>query len=134
MKWGGSKKYAKKLADNTHLQLGIYAEMFRQKSGVWPEVGYYILAEAKLFTQHDHYFPEGSKVNKKTEESTPHLWERFKESYAWRNNLLLQGKVEVVLDEIEVTDESISPEGGLEAETLNQTYNDYRTLAGWRQE
>lgn len=133
MKWGGTKKYADKLAENTHLQLGIYAELLRQKTGAWPDVGYYILAEAKLFAQHDDYFPDGIKVNKKIEESTPHLWERFKASYAWRKELLQQRKIEVVLAGIEETEESASPAEGLTAEVLNPNYNDYLTLAGWRQ-
>jgi len=133
MKWGGTKKYAFKLAENTNLQLGIYAELLRQKFGAWPEVGYYILAEAKLFVQQDNYFPNGLKVNKKIEESTPHLWERFKESYAWRNELLQQGKIEVVLEGIGETEDSTPPEDGLKTEMLNAAYNDYLNLAGRRQ-
>ena len=50
MKWGGKNKYTEKLTENAHLQLGIYAELLRQKTGTWPEVGYYILAESKLIT------------------------------------------------------------------------------------
>lgn len=133
MKWGGTKKYAVKLAENTHLQLGIYAELLRQKIGVWPDVGYYILAEAKLFAQHDDYFPDGIKVNKKIDESTQHLWERFKTTYAWRNELLQQRKIEVVLEGIEETEDSAHPADGLKAEVLNPNYNDYLTLAGRRQ-
>jgi len=133
MKWWGTGKYAGKLVDNKHLQLGIYAELIRQQTGKWPDVAYYILAEGKLFAQHDDYFPEGIKVNKKIEESTPHLWERFKKSHAWRAELLKQGKIEVALEHIEATDESASPEDGLDREYLNAAYNDFITLSGWRQ-
>lgn len=132
MKWGGTKKYAARLAENTHLQLGIYAELLRQKTGAWPEVGYYVLSEAKLFTQHDHYFPDGALVNKKIDESTPHLWERFRQSYAWRNQLLKEGRIEVALESIAATDDSEAPEDGLKPEFLNPSYNDYLTLAGER--
>jgi len=132
MKWWGTKKYTGKLVENSHLQLGIYAELMRQKTGKWPDVAYYILAEAKLFAQHDDYFPEGIKVNKKIEESTPHLWERFKKSHAWRAELLKQGKIEVVLERIEESDESVTPEDGLTPEYLKPEYNDYLTLSGWR--
>ncbi|MGZ8983015.1 MAG: PD-(D/E)XK nuclease family protein [Methylotenera sp.] len=132
MKWGGVKKYTGKLTENTHLQLGIYAELLRQKAGAWPDVGYYVLAESKLITQHDNYFPDATVVNKKIEESTPHLWERFKETHAWRSQLLLEGKVEVVLENIEETVDSATPENGLNPENLNPNYNDYLTLAGWR--
>lgn len=133
MKWWGTGKYAGKLVDNRHLQLGIYAELMRQQTGKWPDVAYYILAEAKLFAQHDDYFPEGIRVNKKIDESTPHLWERFKKSYAWRAELLKQGKIEVALEHIEESDATATPEDGLVPEYLNPAYNDYLTLSGWRQ-
>lgn len=133
MKWWGTNKYAGKLVENRHLQLGIYAELMRQQTGKWPDVAYYILAEAKLFAQHDEYFPEGIKVNKKIEESTPHLWERFKKSHAWRAELLKQGKIEVALEHIEETEHSLHPDDGLVPEYLNPAYNDFLTLSGWRQ-
>lgn len=132
MKWGGKNKYTKKLTENAHLQLGIYAELLRQKTGTWPEVGYYILAESKLITQSDNYFPEASVVNKKIDESTPHLWERFKATHAWRSKLMQDGMIEVVLDGADETGDSATPENGLNPEVLNPNYNDYLTLAGWR--
>lgn len=132
MKWGGKKKYTEKLAENSHLQLGIYAELLRQKTGTWPEVGYYILAESKLITQYDHYFPDASIANKNIDESTPHLWERFKATHAWRTKLMQDGMVEVVLDGVDETEISTAPEDGLKPEVLNPNYNDYLTLAGWR--
>lgn len=133
MKWGGVKKYAEKLKDNSHLQLGIYAEVLRQKTNAWPEVGYYILAESKMFVLNDNYFPDGNKVNKKIDESTPHLWERFKKSYKWRNEMLKKRRIEVALEAIEVTDDSVPPEDALKPEYLNPAYNDFLTLSGWRQ-
>ena len=132
MKWGGKRKYTEKLVENAHLQLGIYAELLRQKTGAWPEVGYYILAESKLITQHDHYFPDASIVNKSIYESTPHLWERFKATHAWRSKLMQEGNVEIVLEGVDETEDSSTPEGGLKPEVLNPNYNDYLTLAGWR--
>lgn len=133
MKWGGSKKYTEKLTQNAHLQLGIYAELLSQENKAWPDVGYYILSEAKLLAQHNDFFPEGIKVNKSIEESTPHLWEQFKKTYAWRDSLLKQGKIEVALEHIEVTDDSAPPDDGMKAEVLNPSYNDYLSLSGWRQ-
>ena len=132
MKWGGKKKYTEKMTENTHLQLGIYAELLRQQTGTWPEVGYYILAESKLITQHDHYFPDASIVNKSIDESTPHLWERFKATHSWRSELMQDGMIEVVLAGVDGTEDSATPEDGLNPEVLNPNYNDYITLAGWR--
>ena len=132
MKWGGVKKYAEKLKNNSHLQLGIYAEVLRQKTNAWPEVGYYILAESKMFVQNDNYFPDGITVSKKVDESTPHLWEQFKKSYLWRNKMLKKKQIEVVLEDIDETDDSVPPEDGLKPEYLNSAYNDFLTLAGQR--
>ena len=132
MKWGGAKKYSAKLVENSHLQLAIYAELMRQKTGVWPAVGYYLLSDAKLFTQHDHYFPDSIVVSNKVEESTPHLWEKLKKTYVWRNKLLMEGRIEVALESIEQTEQSKPPEGGLKPEYLNPNYNNYLTLAGGR--
>ena len=132
MKWGGKNKYTEKLTENAHLQLGIYAELLRQKTGTWPEVGYYILAESKLITQSDNYFPEAIVVNKKIDESTPHLWERFKTTHAWRSKLMQDGMIEVVLEGLDTTEDSKTPNEGLNPEILNASYNDYLTLAGWR--
>jgi len=40
------------------------------------------------------------------------------------------GRIEVVLDGIEETGDSIAPENGLAVEPLNPRYNDYLVLAG----
>jgi hypothetical protein len=134
MKWGSRPKYYEKLLSNSHLQLGIYAELLRQETQAWPDVAYYILSEAKLFAQNDYYFPNTSVVNKKIDESTAQLWERFKSTYQWRKSLLTDGAIEVVLEGLEETDESVHPETGLKPEILNQNYNEYLSLAGWRSE
>ena len=130
MKWAG--KSHERLAENTHLQLGIYAELTRQNTGAWPDVGYYVLSKAKLYTQHANYFPDSNVLNKKIDESTPHLWERFKQTYEWRSELLKQGKIEVVLEGIQETEDSVPPEDGLKFELLKSDYNNYLTLAGRR--
>jgi hypothetical protein len=133
MKWGGFKKYSEKIKNNSHLQLAIYAELLRQAKGVWPKVGYYILAEAKLITEQGHYyFPDAIKVNKVNDEATPHLWERFKQSHQWRSRQLQEGLIEVALESIEETERSVVPEDCLKAEPLNIKYNEYINLAGWR--
>ncbi len=133
MKWRGGKKYALKLAENTHLQLAIYAELIHQQTGDWPEVAYYILSDSSLLTQHPNYFPDGNVVLRKSGEATSNLWERFKISHAWRSGLLQQGKIEVVLDGLMESEDSMPPEDGLKPEILNSNYNDYLVLAGRRQ-
>lgn len=131
MKWSGAKKFPEKLRQNRHLQLAIYAELLRQESGQWPSVAYYILDGARFFAPDDHIFPDAVVVPPADEENTAQLWQRFLTTWRWRVAQIQSGRFEVVLDSIPVTEDSTPPEHGMAMETLNQAYNDYRTLAGW---
>ena len=130
MKWSG-KKFSDLLKENRHLQLAIYAELLRQKGGVWPQVAYYVLDRGQLLATSDEFFPEAKLVRKEVEENTPHLWLRFAETWKWRRKQLDEGKIEVALAEIIETDDSAFPEAGLVPQLLNPRYNDYLHLAGW---
>jgi hypothetical protein len=132
MKWSGAKKYPEKLKQNRHLQLAIYASLLQQKTGVWPKVAYYILDRARFFAKDDDMFPAADIVPSQNGENTALLWQRFNESWKWRKAQLETGLVEVALEQVEPDDESAPPEEGIPAEYLNQAYNDYLSLAGWR--
>ena len=131
MKWSGVKKFPEKLRQNRHLQLAIYAELLRQENGQWPSVAYYILDKARFFAPDDHIFPDAVVMPSANEENTAQLWQRFLTTWRWRVAQIQSGQFEVVLDSIPVTEDSTPPEHGMAMETLNQAYNDYRTLAGW---
>lgn len=131
MKWSGSKKFPQKLRDNRHLQLAIYAELLCQEHGAWPSVAYYVLDRARLFAPDDRVFPSAEVVPSADGENTAQLWQRFLATWRWRVSQVQSGRFEVVLDSIPVTDESTAPEDAMGTETLNEAYNDYRTLAGW---
>ena len=135
LKWAGGKKYPGKLASNSHLQLAIYAELLRQKTNAWPHLAYFILSQAKLLTPDDRYFADGTVVRKQKEvedESTPQLWLRFEQTWAWRKAQQDEGRFELVLDESDLQDGlSEWPTDGLAGEALNQQYNDFGALAGW---
>lgn len=130
MKWG-AKSYADKLAGNRHLQLAIYGELLRQKTGRWPRLAYFSLSTGELLATDNHFFPEARVVRQRAEvqgEGAAHLWQRFLASWHWRRQQLYEGRIEVVLDD--EFDEP-PPEDGLTPEVLNPAYNDYLTLAGW---
>lgn len=131
MKWSGDKKYPEKLKQNRHLQLAIYAELLRQENGQWPSVAYYILDKARLFVSDDRAFPEAEVVVSANGENTAQLWQRFIAAWRWRVVQIQSGQFEVALDTIPVTEDSTPPEDAMLMETLNEAYNDYRTLAGW---
>jgi hypothetical protein len=130
MKWAGNK-FADLLKHNHHLQLAIYAELLRQKTGAWPQVGYFVLIRGQMLATDQLFFPGASTVAKATEENTAELWLRFVETWKWRRAQLDAGQVEVALEGVEETGESTFPEAGLTAQLLNENYNDYLALAGW---
>lgn len=135
LKWAGGSKYPKKLASNSHLQLAIYAELVRQKTGQWPHLAYFILSQARLLVPDDRYFTDGKVVRRSQEQEdqgTPQIWERFEKTWAWRKAMLDDGQVELVLSEDDLKDGLTEwPEDGLAPEVLNQRYNDFLALAGW---
>lgn len=131
MKWSGIKKFPEKLQQNRHLQLAIYAELLRQENGQWPSVAYYILDKARLFAADDRAFPEAEVVAAADGENTAQLWQRFLSTWRWRVAQIHTGQFEVALDAIPVTEDSTPPEDAMLMESLNEAYNDYRTLAGW---
>ncbi len=131
MKWSGVTAYRDRLAEGGHLQLALYGELVRQEGGAWPSVAYFILNQPLLMATTSDYFPEARAVQSPDAETTAHLWQRFLESWKWRRDQINTGRIEVVLEGVEETEESIPPEDGLEVETLNPDYNNYLQLAGW---
>lgn len=131
MKWAGGKKYPDKLATNRHLQLAIYGELQRQKTGQWPRLAYFLLSSAELLATDQDYFPQARRIKKNAEvadEGAAHLWQRFLVSWQWRRQQLNQGLIEVCLEEAE---EPSAPAEGMAMDILNANYNDYLVLAGW---
>lgn len=131
MKLAGFNKYSEKLAKNRHLQLAIYAELLRQKTGTWPALAYFILDEARLLVSDERMFPQARQVKPETDETAAHLWQRFLASYAWRRKQLEAGRIEVTLEGIPADEDSVPPDDAISSEYLNENYNDYLCLAGW---
>ena len=133
MKWSGVKKFPSKLKENRHLQLAIYAELLRQKTGNWPAVAYYILDQARFFAPNDLVFADADVVPSADGENTAQLWQRFVETWKWRRSQIARGLIEVALEGVEETEQSSPPDTAMTMEYLNEGYNDYRALAGWEQ-
>jgi len=131
MKWSGARKYWQALSTGQFLQLVVYSECVRQQSGSWPRIAYYILDRARLLTPDDGLFVEAQLVRGKHVPTTPELWQQFLVTWRWRQVQLKDGLVEVVLEDIEETDESLPPETGLPVVTLGTAYNPFLNVAGW---
>ena len=113
------------------MQLAIYGELLRQKDYAWPKFGFYMIANAQLLATDADFFPNARLVRKANDETTALLWLQFTQTWKWRRKQLDTGLVEVALDGVEATTESIFPSDGLKAQYLNTAYNDYLHLAGW---
>ena len=131
MKWSGAKYYQDRLAKNRHLQLAVYAEMLRQETGAWPQVSYFILKASRLLAPDKAFFPEAQPVQSGATGSTPLLWDQFIAAWRWRRSQIDAGMIEVAVDGIEPTPESMGPPDALVPDELPEAYNDYRWLAGW---
>lgn len=131
MKWAGANVHQDRLAKNRHLQLALYAEMLRQETGAWPQVSYFILEASRLLAPDSGFFPEARSVQSRTTGATPQLWEQFLTAWTWRRSQIDAGMVEVVIEGIEPTPESVGPPNALTPEELPEAYNEYRWLAGW---
>lgn len=131
MKWARATHYQDSLARNRHLQLSIYAEMLRQEMGAWPQVSYFILDSSRLLAPDSSFFPGARSMQSNASGSTALLWGQFVAAWKWRRGQLDAGLIEVAIDGIEPTDDSVAPSDALEPEALPDAYSDYRWLAGW---
>jgi hypothetical protein len=131
MKWSGGKKYPTKLKEHRHLQLAIYAHLCNETNGAWPAVAYFIIEQGRFYTPDTTHFSNGKEIIADNNENTLELWNRFKESWKWRHQLLLNGRIEVALESIPEDQDSVHPVNGLRNEYLEEAYNDFINLAGW---
>ena len=133
-KWGRTKHHSELLADNRHLQLAVYAELLRQQTetGHWPEVAYFVLDAGRLVARSRNFFPGAYVVRSSSDETTAHVWQRFLATWRWRMDQVDAGFIEVVVDDIEATPESVEPEDGLAIAARNLAWSDFANLVGWR--
>ena len=132
MKWAGANVHQDRLAKNRHLQLALYAELLRQETGAWPQVSYFILEASCLLAPDSGFFPEAKPVQSGIGDSTPQLWNQFVAAWNWRRSQIDAGMIEVLIEDIEPTPESVRPPNALTPEELPESYNEYRWLAGWK--
>jgi hypothetical protein len=130
MKWAGNSKYRKKLNEQTHTQLAIYARLVENNTSNWPAVAYFILQQPEFLTTSDNLVPGVSAISVPGS-STSQLWDRIMATWQWRRTQIEAGALEVVLEGLEPTDKSVPPSGALDVEELDARYNDYLNLSGW---
>jgi RecB family exonuclease len=129
IKWSGGTYRQEQLTAGRHLQLAVYAEMLRQATGAWPQVAFFILESARLLTLDNAFFPEGLVVKGGDARSTPVLWQQCQAAWAWRRAQLDRGRIELVLEDVEPTDESTPPDTAFVPAPSG--FDDFQALTGW---
>jgi hypothetical protein len=132
MKWARGKAFREKLQDNKHLQLAIYGELMRQKTGNWAVPAYFILAEGNLYAQDKTFFPDAMVAKAKQIGGSALLWQQAQETLRWRHSQIENGNIELVMDGTEADELSITPDGSLGVEEPSVWKGDYDRLVGWR--
>jgi hypothetical protein len=94
-------------------------------------VAYFILRDPELLTSSPGIFPGVSPVLIPGS-STSQVWDRLIASWSWRRAQIEKGRIELVLDDVEGTADSLPPGNALAAEAPNERYNAFSHLAGWR--
>jgi hypothetical protein len=130
LKWAGNKKYRRRLSEQTHIQLAIYARLVEQNTSCWPAVAYFILSQPEMLTTADNLFP-GLNAITVPGASTSLLWQRITTTWQWRRTQIEAGSLELVIEDVGPTDQSMPPDGALPLETLDARYNPFTHLAGW---
>ena len=95
-KWSYSKKYAKKLEENTAIQLELYRQTVKAS---YPGkevvgVGYYLMPLKQLFTADFDEIPHSRLIKKVQVSNTSDLFEQVKNSYRFRMAEIRKGHIE----------------------------------------
>jgi RecB family exonuclease len=129
VKWSGQKYYQDQIRANQHLQLGLYAQLLSQQGVKLPDVAFFTVMNATLYARDSGFFPKAIATG--GDGSLLEQWQAFGQSWKWREGQLRNGRIEVVLEGVEPTEESTPPANGLQPIQLNEAWSDYPTLAGW---
>ncbi len=131
MKWSRSKDFRAKLQDNKHLQLAIYGESVRQKTGKWATPAYFIFTDTKLLALDKTFFPDAMVAPARTQGGSAMLWQIAQETMKWRFDQIKSGNIELNFEGTEADENSIPPDGALEVEGPSKWSADYDHLTGW---
>ena len=132
LKWSSAKTFRQKLQENKHLQLAIYGESIRQKTGKWAVPAYFILTDCKLYAQDKMFFPEATVAQPKQDGGSAILWQQAQETLRWRYSQIQSGDIELVFTDTEADENSSAPLDALAVEDPSKWPSDYGKLVGWR--
>lgn len=132
MKWSGTSRHRKLLAEGGHLQLALYSSLVAQQPPARQApvaLGYFIIDSRALLVSHPGVFPRGAVHAPPGGAAVPALLMQARQSWAWRTCQLAQGCVEVVPPD--PPDDHAGPEGTLPVQGPNARWErDHLVLLG----
>jgi hypothetical protein len=118
------------LEKDTDIQLTIYAELYRQGAGAEAEAAYYLIPREKLLARAPSIFPLAEIVA--SAHTHAQRLAMIKTSLDWRRHQLEEGRIEVVSEETEESEEvAPCPEAGLPLEEAFDRYDPFLGIYGW---
>jgi RecB family exonuclease len=134
IKWGGRKYRREALLANSYLQLATYSHLRRNNGATdSPALSYFIVMDSTLLSLNHSFFPNADILKPADEESPIEYWQRFEQSWRWRQGQFERGLIEVTVTNTEPTQESEPPENGLDIPEASDLFNDYSVLTGWEE-
>ncbi|MEK6246863.1 MAG: PD-(D/E)XK nuclease family protein, partial [Planctomycetales bacterium] len=131
LKWGGGRYRQEDLKKNTAMQLVTYSYLKRQGS-VWPQVGYFVLSEARLLSQSSQFFKSAEVCDPDMPVNpSASYWKDFETTWQWRRAQLDQGLIEVTVAGTSADADSTPPPDGLPIDEHNDRFSDFSVLTGW---
>jgi hypothetical protein len=132
IKWGGKGYRRDAMLDNSYLQLAAYAQLRRNNNpNASPALSYFIVQDAHMLSLDHEFFPNAEILKPAGEENPAQYWQRFENSWHWRNAQFDKGLVEVTVTDTEPDANSAPGEDGLEIPKESDKFNDYKVLTGW---
>lgn len=118
------------LESDTDIQLTIYAELYRQSSGTRAEAAYYLIPRERLLARKPSIFTLAELLGGAT---TPtRRLNMIQTNYTWRQHQLEEGRIEVVCEATEESEEKApGPEGGLPLQEAFDRYDPFLGIYGW---
>ena len=130
IKWSGYSYRKKSWEQGDYLQLLIYAQLRRQRTGKIPALAYFIVEDGQLLSNSVEYFPKAQIIPEVDNLAIAEYWMKLENTWKWRRQQIQQGRVEVTVSGTEATEDS-RPDSGLEIPETSDTFNDYAALTGW---
>ena len=122
--------YRDMLEKDTDIQLTIYAELYRQGSGAEAEAVYYLIPREKLLAREPSIFSLAGLTS--SGRTHAQRLDMIKTSFEWRRHQLDEGRIEVVCEATEESEEAAQgPEGGLPLEEPFDLYDPFLGIYGW---